>query len=131
LNEDSTTVTELSSRVMGATVAAVLPLAALATWLGGASAGFGVVAAGALTVGNFLWLVRQAPRASCPPRQGRRLLGWALTAAARFAVLALALGTLLGSGWAHPLALVGGLSVLPCALVAAGLRAAGRVATDR
>jgi hypothetical protein len=125
-----TTVIELSVRVTVATLAAVLPLAALAAWLGGANAGIGILAAGALAVANFLWLVRHAPTASRRLGERHGLLGWALSAAARFAVVAIAVATLLVTGWAHPLALVGGLTVLPCALVAAGLASAGR-AGDR
>src|SRR5438128_852179 len=112
---------ELSLRVLALTLAAVMPLAALAGWLGGGRAGFGLLAAGALTSANFLWLARQLPTAGPAAEAQRRRLGWALSAGVRFGVLMIALATLLLSEWAHPLAVVAGLTVLPCAVVAAGL----------
>jgi fatty acid desaturase len=42
----------------------------------------------------------------------------------RFAALGALAAVLLANGWAHPVALVAGLTALPCALVGHGLRAA-------
>jgi len=42
----------------------------------------------------------------------------------RLVVFGALCATLLASGWAHPLALVAGLTALPCALINHGLRAA-------
>jgi hypothetical protein len=42
----------------------------------------------------------------------------------RFLAFGAACAVLLATGWAHPVALVAGLTALPCALVGHGLRAA-------
>jgi len=56
-------VSELCLRVTRESTIAVVALALPAAWLGGASAGIGVLAAGLLTVGNFWWLSRAAAAA--------------------------------------------------------------------
>src|SRR2546428_7563810 len=55
---------ELTPRVPLDTCAAVAALAAVAAWLGGAPAGLGVLAGGALAVVNFRWLVVRASAAT-------------------------------------------------------------------
>lgn len=115
--------TELTLRVMSGTLATVLPLAAVAAWLGGAAAGAGFLGAGALTVANFLWLTRHVAPAG---RRPRPVAAWALAAGARAGVVAAGATALMVSGWAHPLAVVAGLGVLPCVLVAVGLRGSAR-----
>lgn len=117
------TTSELSARVTveSATACAALALLALAGW--GGAAGAGVAAAGALTIANFRWLARTAAAAAAgaPPR---RLAAWVLSSVARLAGTAAAVGTLFALEWVHPVALVTGLLVLPCAVVARGLSAA-------
>jgi hypothetical protein len=103
-----------------ATAGALAVLAAVAGWLAGLAAAVGILAAGALTIGNFLWLARRA--AVRADGLGRVRAGaWALAAGVRFAVLALVLAGLLASGWAHPVAVVAGLVVLPSMVIVAGL----------
>src|SRR2546422_7328474 len=58
------TPSELTTRVTLDTCAAVAALAAVAAWLGGASAGLGVLAGGVLAVVNFRWLVARASAAT-------------------------------------------------------------------
>jgi hypothetical protein len=116
------TATELSARVMLESGLATAALGAIAFAVGGAAAGAGVVAAGALTLGNFWWLVRGTAAAAHGRRA--RLALWGLSAGARFLALLAALAVLLASGRVHPVAVVAGLTILPCALVARGLRAA-------
>jgi hypothetical protein len=118
---------ELRVRVTLATAIAVAALAGPAAWLGGLSAAVGVLAAGALTVGNFWWLSRAASAASDPGSPRRETAGWMLGAGTRLAVLFAAFAALCGGGYAHPVAVVIGLSVLPCALVAQGLRSARQI----
>ncbi len=117
------TTSELSARVTieSAAACAALALVALAGW--GVAAGAGVVAAGVLTIGNFRWLARTAAAAAAgaPPR---RLAAWMLASMARLAGMAAAVGTLFALEWVHPVALVTGCVVLPCAVVARGLTAA-------
>lgn len=118
---------ELRLRVSIATTIVVAALAAPAAWLGGAPAAIGVLAAGALTLGNFWWLSRAAAGAGDPAAPRREIAGWILGAGARFAVLFAAFAALCAGGYAHPLAVVVGLSVLPCALIAQGLRSAQEI----
>jgi ATP synthase I chain len=97
-------------------------LALLGAWLGGASAALGIAAGVALAVVNFRLLVSRV--CATPGTAGVARALWSIGAGLRFAALAALAGVLLGSGWAHPVALVAGLTALPCALVGHGLRAA-------
>ena len=116
-------VSELRLRVTRETAVAVVALALPAAWLGGASAGVGVLAAGLLTLGNFWWLSRAASTAAASGARRREMAGWIVAAGARFTVLFAAFAALCAGGYAHPVAVVVGLTVLPCALIARGLRA--------
>jgi hypothetical protein len=115
---------ELRLRVTVATTIIVVALAVPAAWLAGSPAAIGVLAAGALTVGNFWWLSRAAVSAGDPEAPRREIAGWMMGAGARFAVLFAAFAALCAGGYAHPVAVVVGLGALPCALIAQGLRAA-------
>jgi hypothetical protein len=82
-----------------------------------------VGAGGALGLVNFRWL---AARAVAVTSSGAAAGGaWSVGAGLRLAALAVACGALLGLEWAHPVALLAGLGVLPCAVVVEGLRGAG------
>ena len=115
---------DLRLRVTLATAIAVAALALPAAWLAGPTGAIGLLAAGALTVGNFWWLSRAAAGAGDPTSSRREVAGWMLGAGARYAVLFVAFAALCAGGYAHPVAVVVGLSVLPCALIAQGLRSA-------
>ena len=115
---------ELRLRVTTDTAIVVAALALPAAWLAGTSGAVGLLAAGALTVGNFWWLSRAATRAGDPAARRREVAGWVLGAGARFAVLFAAFAALCAGGYAHPVSVVVGLSVLPCAVIAQGLRSA-------
>lgn len=114
---------ELRLRVTRESAVAVVALALPAAWLGGSPAGVGVLAAGLLTLGNFWWLSRAASASGAARARRRELAGWIAAAAARFTVLFAAFAALCAGGYAHPVAVVVGLTVLPCALIARGLRA--------
>ncbi len=116
------TPSELTTRVTLDTCAAVGALAALGFWLLGAPVGLGVLAGGALAVVNFRWLVLRA--AIVTATGGGSAAAWVLGAALRFIACAAACGVLLAYGWAHPLALVVGFTVLPCDVIARGLESA-------
>jgi hypothetical protein len=109
---------ELTSRVTWESGWAVA-LLSLGAALGiGGSAAAGVVAGGILAILNFRWL---AGRVVCvldgvPPPGG-----WVLGFGVRLVALAAATAALMGSGWAHPLGVVAGFTVLPCALIWHGL----------
>ena len=66
-----------------------------------------------------------AARRTSTPR--RDVAGWIFGAGVRFAVLFVAFAALCAGGYAHPVAVVVGLTVLPCALIAQGLRSAREV----
>ena len=97
-------------------------LALLGGWLGGVPGALGVTAGVLLALGNFRVLVARACASAETPGTARAL--WSMGAGLRFVALAVLSASLLTSGWAHPVALVAGLTVLPCALVGQGLRAA-------
>ena len=113
---------ELTTRVTLDTCAAVAALAAVAAWLGGASAGLGVLAGGVLAVVNFRWLVARASAATAAGNAAAS--AWLVGAGLRFAACTVACALLLTTGWAHPVALVAGFTVLPCDLIARGLAGA-------
>lgn len=115
---------ELRLRVTLETAIVVVALALPAAWFAGASAAVGVLAAGVLTVGNFWWLSRAASSAADPEAPRPEVAGWILGAGTRYAVLFVAFAALCAGGYAHPVAVVVGLSVLPCALIFQGLRSA-------
>ena len=101
------------------TAAVVGVLALVAAGLAGPSFGLGVLAGGTLAVANLWWLSRNLDAAATgSPR------GWSLGAVVRLAASGTAIAVVLGTGLAHPVAVVGGLTVLPCVLVARGLAAA-------
>jgi ATP synthase I chain len=95
-------------------------VAVAAAWLGGAGAAFGVVAGSALAVLNFLWLARGVTRASADTSR----VAWVLASSLRMVAVAGVFAALLATGVIHPVALVIGLTALPCALVARGLSTA-------
>lgn len=116
--------TDFRGRVTIQTAIGVAALAAVAGAVGGPPALIGVLAAGALAVGNFWWLSRSASSAAEPGGGHGQVGGWIVAAGARHAVLFGAFALLCGAGYGHPVGVVLGLSVLPCALVVQGLRSA-------
>jgi len=117
------TLSELRLRVTAESAVIVVVLALVAATLGGARVGLGVLAGGALAVGSFWRLAGDAVSASSGTTASGR---WLIASALRFGGLAAVTGVLLVLDWAHPAALVFGLTILPCDLVAQGLRL-GRV----
>jgi hypothetical protein len=97
-------------------------LALGAGWLGGTAGAVGVAAGVALALGNFRWLVARACSLAVPGGTARAL--WSIGAGLRFVAFSALCAALLAAGWAHPVALVAGLTALPCALVGHGLHAA-------
>ena len=105
------------------TTALALPAAAL----GGAPATLGVVAGGGLGILNFWWLATRAT-AACQVLAGARSgAAWLIATGLRLAAVGVLCALLLLTGWIHPVGLLVGLTVLPVAAVAQGLRAAGEV----
>jgi hypothetical protein len=114
--------TELSARVTRDTGGLVAALTLLAGWVGGAAAAVGVCAGGALALVNFLWLSGRVVAVLGDVSGGSASYGgWVLGFGLRLVTLAVATGFLVGSGWAHPVGVVVGLTVLPCTLIMRGL----------
>ena len=108
-------------RVTVETALVVCVVALVAASLAGPATGVGVVAGGALAVGNLWWLVGR-PGTQSPSRAVRTR--WALAAVVRLAVIGGACAGLMASRLAHPVGVLIGLTVLPGALVVRGLREA-------
>jgi hypothetical protein len=120
---------ELRGRVTLDTCAAVVALAAPAVWIGGTAGGLGVLAGGALAVVNFRWLVARVTAVTAPGRVAAgdadaAASAWLVGSGLRFGACLGAGAFLLATGWAHPIGLLVGFTVLPGALVARGLAAA-------
>src|SRR5207245_5087726 len=118
------TPSERTTRLRLDTGAAVAALAALVWWLAGESAGLGVLVGGALAVVNFRWLVARAFVATSTGSASAA--AWIVGAGLRFVACTVACGVLLATGWAHPIALVAGFTVLPCDVIARGPASARR-----
>ena len=116
------TVADLVSRVTRHCLVATVALAAGAGWFAGLPGASGAAAGGAIALLHFRWLARGAAGA-LRGEGGFRLglTGLGLRSAGAFGALALTVA----GGWAHPLAVIAGLSVLPPVLLAAGARSAG------
>src|SRR5881275_1476625 len=107
---------DLTSRVSRDACVLGVALTAPAAWLGGVD---GAAGAG-IAVANFRWLASRVSitlAAASAERPGR-----ALGAVLRLAALAAVVALLLASGHADPIAIVGGLSVIPVTVIAEGLR---------
>ena len=120
------TPSELRGRVTLDTCVAAAALAAPAAWIGGAPAGLGVLAGGALAVVNFRWLVARAAAATgATAGTGKAAASaWIVGSGLRFGASLAACTLLLATGWAHPIALLVGFTLLPCDLIVRGLAAA-------
>lgn len=115
------TPTELTRRVTTLACALTAPAMALAAWLAGAPAAVGVLAGAALALVNFRWLAGRAAALAASPAAGGR---WLAGSVLRLAAAGGACAVLFRADAVDPLGLVAGLSVLPPAVVVAGLRAA-------
>lgn len=113
--------TSLRTRVTVDGVLLAVALALAGGWLGGRTALLGILAGAALALGDFWWL---SARLDAIGTDAPRALAWLGAAGLRLAGVAVAVAALFVTGWFHPIGLVAGLSVLPCALVARGLRLA-------
>jgi ATP synthase I subunit len=116
---------ELAYRICGVTAALVAVLAASAWALGGPPQAAGALAGGAITIGNFLWLRWTAGLAVRRAVDGGIMRAlWVGGSAARFGVVALALGLAAAHGGLGLVGLLVALTALPVTVVAEGLRAA-------
>src|SRR5688500_1167357 len=79
-----------------------------AAWLGGTAGAVGAAAGVGLAIGNFRWLVARVRSSSGDGDAARAL--WSIAAGFRFLAFGAVCAALLGTGWAHPVALVAGLT---------------------
>ena len=87
-------------------------------WFAGRTVFFGVIAGAALALADFWWL---SARIDAAGSEAPRAIAWLGAAGLRLAGVALVVALLFLTRQFHPLGLVIGLAVLPCALVARGL----------
>jgi ATP synthase I subunit len=118
------TVADLTSRVTRRCLFALPGLVAGAGWLAGPAGAVGVGAGAGIALVHFRWLVRGAAGAVRPGARGAGAFS-AAGLGVRYVVTFVALALTLASGWAHPLAVLAGLSVLPPVLIAEGVRSVG------
>ena len=110
---------EFASRVSRAMLLALAAVAACAGLSAGWSAAVGSLAGGLISLASFRWIARGVARASTPG--AARGLAFSLAVGGRHIVLFGALAVVLGSGVANPVALLGGISLLPPIVIALGL----------
>lgn len=113
--------TKLTSRVTFESGGLVAMLALPAWWVGGLTAAAGVCAGGALAIMNFRWLSGRTLTTLAGLSGHGPLGGWVLGFGFRLSLLAIVTAGLLVSGWAHPVGVVIGLTVLPGVLIMRGL----------
>jgi len=84
----------------------------------------GALAGGVISLASLHWIARGVRSAAGFFAGGRAHPLWVLGLGVRYVLLFGAVGLLLVSGTVHPMALMGGLSILPPVLIVLGLRAA-------
>jgi hypothetical protein len=114
---------ELVARVSRTSLILLVPLALVAALVGGVDGALGTVAGGLLSLGSLQWLSRGL-RSAGAFFGGRAHPLWAIGLGLRYALLFGAIAVLLGTGIAHPVGLIAGLSILPPVVIVVGLRAA-------
>ena len=114
------TASELVQRVTVAIGLAALTLVVPAAWLGGMPGALGVLTGAALAALNFRWLARRTTAALVPG--GSAAGAWAASMIRLLVALA-APALAIATGVVHPVGLVVGLTLLPCAVVVLALRA--------
>ncbi len=114
-----------ATRVTFATATIVAALALAAFGVVGVPASIGVLTGGALAIANF-WGITVVARSLSG---AGAVAWWRVSAALRLVAVGAVCGVMLWTGVAHPVAVITGLTVLPCALVALGLRNARAAAT--
>jgi hypothetical protein len=119
---------ELMARVVGFSLAWLLPLALGGFVMAGAGGGLGVLVGGAVAMGNLWLLGRGSERALGLFAGGRLHPLWMLSVGLRHLAAFLFLALALASGRVYPPALLVGLSILPPVLIMCALRTARETA---
>jgi len=115
---------ELVSRASLAVLALIAPAVVAGGVLAGWPGAVGVASGGLLSLASLHWTVRGVRSAGRFFSGGRAHPLWLISLGARYILFFAVVAALLASGAAHPVALMGGLSILPPVLIGLGLRAA-------
>jgi len=115
---------ELVARSSRAVVVLLVPASLAGGALGGWAGALGVLAGGLMSLASLYWIARGVRSAAGFFAGGRAHPLWLMSLGLRYILLFGAVALLLGSGAVHPMALMGGLSILPPVLIVLGLRAA-------
>src|SRR3989338_970527 len=118
------TSTEFGARGISRGARAGAAGAPFAAWGWGAPASGGVLVGAAVALLNFAWLARGVALVGGAAGARRPGARWIVALGTRYLVTFAALAAPVALEWAHPVALGVGVTVLPLALTAAGLRAA-------
>ena len=114
---------ELVGRASKAVVVVLVPASVAAGVLAGWAGALGALAGGLISLASLYWIARGMRSAAGFFAGGRAHPLWLMSLGLRYTLLFGAVAFLLGSGAVHPLALMGGLSILPPVLIVLGLRA--------
>ena len=115
---------ELVGRVSKAVLVLLVPVSLTGGLLLGWPGVLGALAGGLISLASLYWIARGVRSAAGFFAGGRAHPLWVLGLGLRYVLLFGAVGLLLVSGAVHPIALMGGLSILPPVLIVLGLRAA-------
>jgi len=115
---------ELVGRVSKAVLVLLVPVSLAGGLLLGWPGVLGALAGGLISLASLYWIARGVRSAAGFFAGGRAHPLWVLGLGLRYVLLFGAVGLLLVSGAVDPLALMGGLSILPPVLIVLGLRAA-------
>src|SRR5262245_54924844 len=115
---------ELVGRVSRAVLVLLVPVTLIGGGLAGGSGALGALSGGLLSLLSLHWIARGVRSAAGFFAGGRAHPLWVFGLGLRYVLLFGAVGLLLGSGAVHPIALMGGLSILPPVLIVLGYRPA-------
>jgi hypothetical protein len=114
---------ELVQRVSKTVLVVLVPTCLAGGVLLGWPGVLGALAGGLISLASLHWIARGVRSAAGFFAGGRAHPLWVLGLGLRYVLLFGAVGLLLVSGAVHPVALMGGLSILPPVLIVLGLRA--------
>jgi hypothetical protein len=113
---------ELVGRASKIVVVLLVPASVAGGVLAGWAGALGALAGGLISLASLCWIARGVRSAAGFFAGGRAHPLWLMSLGLRYVLLFGAVALLLGSGTVHPVALMGGLSILPPVLIALGLR---------
>jgi len=121
---------ELVGRVSKTVLVLLVPVTLIGGALAGWSGALGALSGVLLSLVSLHWIARGVRSAGGFFAGGRAHPMWIFGLGLRYVLLFGAVGLLLGSGAVHPMALMGGLSILPPVLIVLGYRAARSTSYD-